>query len=119
LLKQGADVNAAQGDGMTALHWTALNGDLKTMNLLLAAKAAAEPETSRAVYVRARFDALPAEAERSPIETVRTGGAGDPPRPTRSLRPPVRPCASAARSPPRALRKPALARRSPRSGRPA
>ena len=29
LLAQGADVNAAQGDGMTALHWAALNGDLE------------------------------------------------------------------------------------------
>ncbi len=27
LLKTGADVNAAQGDGMTALHWAATNGD--------------------------------------------------------------------------------------------
>ena len=27
LLKQGADVNAAQGDGMTALHWAAQKGD--------------------------------------------------------------------------------------------
>ena len=26
-LGKGADVNAAQGDGMTALHWAAMNGD--------------------------------------------------------------------------------------------
>ncbi|NIP82827.1 MAG: ankyrin repeat domain-containing protein, partial [Gemmatimonadetes bacterium] len=26
LLRGGADVNAAQGDGMTALHWASLNG---------------------------------------------------------------------------------------------
>ena len=45
LLRDGADVNAAQGDGMTALHWTALNGDLKTMNVLLYAGAATEPLT--------------------------------------------------------------------------
>jgi ankyrin repeat protein len=45
LLRDGADVNAAQGDGMTALHWSALNGDLKTMNVLLYAGATAEPLT--------------------------------------------------------------------------
>ena len=45
LLRGGADVNAAQGDGMTALHWAALNGDLKTMNVLLYAGAATEPLT--------------------------------------------------------------------------
>ena len=39
LVSQGADVNAAQSDGMTALHWAALSGDLETTNLLLAAKA--------------------------------------------------------------------------------
>ena len=27
LLQKGADVNGAQGDGMTALHWAAANGD--------------------------------------------------------------------------------------------
>ena len=27
LLQQGADVNGAQGDGMTALHWAAEHGD--------------------------------------------------------------------------------------------
>jgi len=45
LLRGGADVNASQGDGMSALHWTALNGDLKTMNVLLIAGAATEPLT--------------------------------------------------------------------------
>jgi ankyrin repeat protein len=45
LLRDGADVNAAQGDGMTALHWAALNGDLETMNVLLYAGATAEPLT--------------------------------------------------------------------------
>src|SRR5262245_10363900 len=28
LLKQGADVNTAQGDGMTALHWAVQKGDV-------------------------------------------------------------------------------------------
>ena len=37
LLKNGADVNAAQGDGMTALHWAASNGDATLTQMLLAA----------------------------------------------------------------------------------
>ena len=39
LLKQGADVNAAQGDGMTALHWAATNGDVAMTQMLLSAGA--------------------------------------------------------------------------------
>src|SRR5262245_49563719 len=50
LLKEGADVNAAQGDGMTALHWSALNGDLKTMNVLLYAGATTEVLTRVGAY---------------------------------------------------------------------
>ena len=39
LLKKGADVNAAHGDGMTALHYAALNGDAELAQLLLYAGA--------------------------------------------------------------------------------
>ena len=39
LLKQGADVNAAQGDGSTALHWAAANGDAELAQMLLSAGA--------------------------------------------------------------------------------
>jgi ankyrin repeat protein len=37
LLKGGADVNATQGDGMTALHWAATHGDVDMITMLLAA----------------------------------------------------------------------------------
>jgi len=39
LLKQGADVNTAQGDGMTALHWAAQKGDVELAQTLLYAGA--------------------------------------------------------------------------------
>jgi ankyrin repeat protein len=39
LLKQGVDVNAAQGDGMTALHWASQNGDVELARMLLYAGA--------------------------------------------------------------------------------
>jgi ankyrin repeat protein len=41
LLEQGADVNGAQGDGMTALHWAAEHGDQELTRLLL--KGGADP----------------------------------------------------------------------------
>jgi ankyrin repeat protein len=39
LLREGADVNSAQGDGMTALHWAALNDDADLVSTLLYAGA--------------------------------------------------------------------------------
>lgn len=39
LLRDGADVNAAHGDGMTALHWAALNNDVAMLEMLLYAGA--------------------------------------------------------------------------------
>ncbi len=39
LLKQGADVNAAQGDGMTALHWAASTNDVELAGILTHAGA--------------------------------------------------------------------------------
>ncbi len=39
LLTKGADVNAAQGDGMTGLHWAASRGDSTLTELLLQRKA--------------------------------------------------------------------------------
>ena len=45
LLADGADVNAAHGDGMTALHWAALNGNAEIARLLIGAGAVLEAGT--------------------------------------------------------------------------
>jgi ankyrin repeat protein len=45
LLRQGADANAPQPDGLTALHWAALNNDVEVVGLLAYAGAAMEPRT--------------------------------------------------------------------------
>src|SRR6185436_587676 len=45
LLKQGVDVNAAQGDGSTALHWAASRGDLEMTQALLKAGASVKSVT--------------------------------------------------------------------------
>ncbi len=50
LLQQGADVNAAQGDGMTALHWAAMNGNAELVEVLLYAGAASEATTRLGGY---------------------------------------------------------------------
>ena len=45
LLRTGADVNAAQGDGMTALHWAADNGQTELADVLVFAGANLEATT--------------------------------------------------------------------------
>ncbi len=50
LVRDGADVNAAQGDGMTALHWAAMNGDAEIVALLMYAGAHAESTTRLGGY---------------------------------------------------------------------
>jgi ankyrin repeat protein len=50
LLKQGADVNAAQGDGMTALHWAARLGDADVAQMLVYAGANVRATTRLGAY---------------------------------------------------------------------
>ena len=50
LLQQGEDVNAAQSDGLTALHWAALHNDLEMAKLLLYAGATVKPTTRVGSY---------------------------------------------------------------------
>jgi ankyrin repeat protein len=50
LLYRGADVNAAQGDGMTALHWAAVNGQSDIGEMLLYAGASTEATTRMGAY---------------------------------------------------------------------
>ena len=50
LLKKAADVNAAQGDGMTALHWAAMNGDVELAEMLLVAGANVRAATRLGSY---------------------------------------------------------------------
>ena len=60
LLKQGADVNAAQGDGMTALHWAATRGDASQVAML--------------VYAGARVEALTRNGNYTPLHLAARGG---------------------------------------------
>jgi ankyrin repeat protein len=50
LIELGEDVNAALGDGMTALHWSAERGDSDIASILLAAGAQVESTTRLGAY---------------------------------------------------------------------
>ena len=50
LIKQGADVNSPQGDGVTALHWAARSADADLVKALVAAGANANARTEFGAY---------------------------------------------------------------------
>ena len=50
LIKDAADVNAAQGDGMTALHWAAMTGDVEIARMLIYAGANVKASTRIGAY---------------------------------------------------------------------
>ena len=50
LVAGGANVNVAQGDGMTALHWAAERGDVSMANLLIGARANLKAATRNGGY---------------------------------------------------------------------
>ncbi len=78
-LKDGADVNAAQGDGMTPLHWAAVRNDVEMADLLMYAGANVKATTRIGGYTPLLVAAKTGNAK--VIETLIKHGA-DPDRTT-------------------------------------
>ena len=72
LLQQKADVNAAEPDGMTALHWAAQRGDSETAELLIGAGANVNATTR---YGVTPLGLAAATGNTSLIEALAKGGA--------------------------------------------
>ena len=62
LIKQGLDVGAAQGDGMTALHWAAERGDAEMAEVLIYAGANISAVTRIGLYTPLHLAAKAASA---------------------------------------------------------
>ena len=62
LVAQKANVNAAQGDGMTALHWAASHGDVAEVRLLVGAGARVDAKTRNGAYTPLHMAARNARA---------------------------------------------------------
>ena len=73
LLKSGADVNAAMGDGLTAIHQVALDGDTETAQLLIYAGANLKATTRLGGYTPLLLAAK--NGDTAMVETLLKGGA--------------------------------------------
>lgn len=78
MLKAGGDVNAAQGDGMTALHWAAMQGDVEMTTMLLAAGANVKAATRLGAYTPLH---LASEAGYAPVVRLLLSAGADPKAP--------------------------------------
>ena len=85
LLQQGSDVNAAQGDGMTALHWAAQSGDQQLAEMLLYAGANVEAVTRLGDYTALHLAAKGGRTEA--VETLLQASADPVARPPCTWRP--------------------------------
>src|SRR4029079_18590478 len=92
LLKQGNDVNAAQGDGMTALHWAARQGDAELAQMLLYAGANVKASTRIGGYTRI---ALAAQNGSAPVVDLLLKAGADAKAPTSNGTTPLMLAASA------------------------
>ncbi len=84
LLRTGADVNAAQGDGMTALHWSAEHDDAEMARMVVQAGGNVDAVTRLGDYTPLHLAAKAAstsvvrvllDAGASPHRVTSTGGA--------------------------------------------
>jgi ankyrin repeat protein len=74
LLKQGADVNGAQGDGLTALHWAAKKGDAAMASMLIYGGANVRAATRLGGYTPLH---LAAEIGSAPVIAALIKGGAD------------------------------------------
>ena len=81
LLRDGADVNHAQGDGMTALHWAAVSEDVVMAEMLLYAGANVRAATRIGGYTPLF---LAAKRGSAPLLELLIDAGADVNRPTRS-----------------------------------